>query len=236
MKEITVKAFEFDELSDSAKEKAREWYRRSSDAYNDWSESTIEEAVREAALMGIDIETRKSRGHCIWWSGFSSQGDGACFEGTWRASEVRADRVADGWGEDPATTEIKRIAAEFDRIAKAYPQASFTVKHRGHYSHENCTEFNFYSGADDVDCQHKTLEAHISMDDSLDDRFDLARQRYGDAFPKDDLKEAAKSFMRWIHRQLEKEYEYQNSDERVDENIRANDYLFSEEGNRTVVL
>ncbi len=38
--------------------------------------------------------------------------------------------------------------------------------------------------------------------------------------------------MNWIYRQLEKEYEYQNSDECVDENILCNSYTFTEDGKR----
>lgn len=234
-KQITMTAYEFDELSDKAKEKAREWWRNASAGDSDWSEYTIEEAVREAALMGIDITNKQDgRGDRIYWSGFWSQGDGACFEGTWRASGVKADKVADGWGEDPATTEIKRIAAVFGKIAKSFPCSSFSVVHRGHYSHEHCTEFSFESGADY--CDPDQLDRYRTPEDDPQDPNTLPRDRMAEDFPEDDLKEAAKDFMRWIYRQLEKEYEYQNSDEQVDETLRANDYLFSEEGKRTMVL
>ena len=45
MKEITVKTYEFDELSDKAKENARSWFREESCDDTFWSESTIDEAV-----------------------------------------------------------------------------------------------------------------------------------------------------------------------------------------------
>lgn len=225
MKEVIVKAYEFDELDDKAKEKAREWFRSGNCDDNFWSECTLEEAEEQAALMGIDITNNKdSRGAHIYYSGFWSQGDGACFEGTWRASDVKADKVADGWGEGPATAEIKRIAAVFAEIAKKYPHASFTVKHRGHYSHENCTEFDFERFPDDA------IYREIGYDDWPEEK----RAVYEEAC--ESLKEAAKDFMRWIYRQLEKEYEYQNSDEQVDDNIRANEYLFTEGGSRRMVL
>lgn len=48
----------------------------------------------------------------------------------------------------------------------------------------------------------------------------------------DDLRDALRSSMRWIYRQLEKENEYLTSDEHVDENIRANEYEFTEDGDR----
>jgi len=222
-KVISVTAFTFDELSDKAKENARTWWRSASEGDNFWSECTIDEAVREGEFMGIEFKTRAMKGEslpgepCVFWSGFWSQGDGACFEGEWRASDVKADKVADGWGDDPATTEIKRIAAEFDRIAKKYPNAYFKVEHRGHYYHEHCTEFSFEVVTDeDGDNQ-----------DAPEEELDAAEGA---------LKEVAKDFMRWIYRRLEKDWDYQNADEQVDEEIRINDYLFTEEGNRTVAL
>ena len=36
----------------------------------------------------------------------------------------------------------------------------------------------------------------------------------------------------WIYGQLQREYEYQNEDETIDENIRANEYTFLENGER----
>ena len=50
MKTITTEIFTFDELSDEAKEKAREWYRDGALDY-DWWESTYE----DAANIGLKI-------------------------------------------------------------------------------------------------------------------------------------------------------------------------------------
>jgi hypothetical protein len=227
MKTITIQAYTFDELSDSAKQKARDWFREASAGDDWWSESAIDEAVEQGQLLGIDfdLQPRKNmKGEPlpgkpkIWWSGFYSQGDGACFEGTWRASQVKADKVADGWGEDPATTEIKRIASEFERIARAYPESSFHVTHRDCYCHEHSVDFDF----------------QFPDDNEGEDWPEDKRKEYDKTC--DDLKEAARDFMRWIYRQLEKEYGYRNSDECVDEDIRANEYLFTEEGKRSTVL
>lgn len=227
MKEITVKAYEFDELSDAAKEKAREWFRRASDEDNFWSECVIDEAVKQGGHLGIDFKERQvklygggTRGEpCIWWSGFWSQGDGACFEGAWRASDVKADKVAEGWGPDPATTEIKRIAAVFAEIAEKYPHSSFTVKHSGHYQHENCTEFDFDVGNYEWTCEDKPeTEGPI--------------EAWERDFPEDGLKENAKDFMRFIYKQLESAYEYEVSDENINQSLSTNETLFTSDGGR----
>ena len=47
-----------------------------------------------------------------------------------------------------------------------------------------------------------------------------------------DLTEAARDFMRWIYRQLEAAYEWENAVEQVDDSIRANEYEFTEDGER----
>jgi hypothetical protein len=49
---------------------------------------------------------------------------------------------------------------------------------------------------------------------------------------EDSHKENARDAMRWVYRQLEAEWEYRNSNEVVDEDIRANEYEFDEDGNR----
>lgn len=201
MRIAETKVYQFAELSDSAKEKARDWYRTASaNNFNDFhGDCVIEDAKQCGAFIGLDIDK-------VFYSGFSSQGDGACFVGSWSASAVKPGELA---SHAPQDKELHRIAAEFEAIASKYPEAGFSVKHRGHYSHENCTYFDVNMGEDE--------ETHVA--DEVDaDQYALI--------------EAAKDFMRWIYRQLEKEWDYQNADEQVDESIIANEYEFTEFGKR----
>ena len=206
MKTITTTVYSFDELNDNAKEKAREWYRRGQDGDNYFAECVIEDAETCAGLMGIEFHKRSTKRNepCVFWSGFYSQGDGACFEGSWRADRVKPGKLKE---HAPQDTELHRIAAEFERIALAYPDASFTVKHSGHYSHQYCTDFDV-----DLGIEHEPgLEEKLESSES-------------------DLIEAARDFMQWIYGSLEKESNYQNADEQVDKNIMANDYTFTQDG------
>lgn len=213
MKTVEVKAYYFDELSDSAKERARVWWRNASTGDNFFAECVIDDAATIAALMGLDINTTRKNlvgggtryAPTVYWSGFWSQGDGACCEGTWRACDVQSGKVREY---APQDTELHRIAAEFERLALAFPETSFIVKHRGHYSHENCTVFDFRHG-DDVENDTRDFDACET-----------------------DLTEAARDFMRWIYRQLEAAYEWENAVEQVDDSIRANEYEFTEDGER----
>lgn len=85
--ETIVKTYyTFDELDDDAKEKAREWYREGALDY-DWYDYIHEDAKEIAGLFGLEIDK-------IYFSGFSSQGDGACFIGSYsyRKGSVKAVR------------------------------------------------------------------------------------------------------------------------------------------------
>ena len=76
--------YTYAELSDAAKEKARDNYREGNLDY-DWWESVYTDAIELAAVMGIEIGVRRGgKEPAIFFSGFCSQGDGACFEGTYR--------------------------------------------------------------------------------------------------------------------------------------------------------
>lgn len=204
---VQTTLYSFDELSEAAQahaiEQRREAVSQGWDAAD--TEFVLEDAANAAALLGWDI--RQTRVNCcdgshryeptIYYSGFWSQGDGACCEGDWFARNFKG---ADLKAEYPKDEALHSIADEFAAVVAKYPDACFTVKHRGHYSHSGCTEFDFdYSGND-------SEEFH---------------ERNGAA---DDLKQAARNFMDWIYQRLEEEYEYQCGEEQ------AREYLTDCEG------
>lgn len=200
MKTIKINVYDFSELSPAAKAKARDWYREGNTHDGFGAECVIEDAKRVFAHCGITIDR-------VGYSGFWSQGDGAHFVGSWSAADVKPGGVKQ---EAPVDETLHSIAAEFERIAALFPLASFTVKHSGHYQHENCTDFSF------------------SFPDENGDETDAP----GATQAEEDLEKAAKDAMRWIYRQLEQDYEWRNADEQVDESIESNGYTFTEEGER----
>lgn len=225
MRTKTVELYKYDELSDAAKEKARDGYRRALADDELYRESVYDMAADAAVLFGFDIRQRRVKlmngatelRPAIYYSGFWNQGDGACCEGVWCASDVKPGALAK---EFPKDEELQRIAAEFERIAVAYPEARFSVKHRGHYTHSGCTEFSFDMNppedSDDVARSMKEWDAIRARDNAV----------------AAELRQAARDFMDWIYKQLENEWEYQNSDEAVAESIRANEYEFTADGKR----
>jgi len=207
-REITKTVYKFKELSEEAKEVAREWWRECENADSDTS-CTYDDACRMADLLGIEIDDRhwtnssgfKGKTQTIYYSGFSSQGDGACFEGSYRYKKGAVKAItAETGGTDK---ELIRIAGELQKIqAKNFYQLTARMKHSGHYYHSGCMS---------VDVE----------------RYD-EKEMTSDA--EDEITQLMRDFADWIYDQLEADYEYRMSDENVDESITINDYEFYENG------
>jgi len=208
-KQRTTLVYQFDELDEKAKERAREWYRQGNWDDSFWSECVIDDAKEIGTHMGMDIDN-------IYFSGFWSQGDGACFEGTWRASDVKVDELKEC---APQDKELYRIVDGLAELAKEYPEGYFLVKHRGHYSHSGCTSFDV-----ELPCEQKEELEYGSPE------YKALQVKLGE--DEDTLIKLARDFMDWIYRTLEKEWEYLNADEQVDESIRINEYEFFQDGTR----
>lgn len=211
MRTIETTVFRFEELSDRAKERARDWWRNASAGDEFYAESVIEDAATVADLLGINLRQRPVRlmnggtryEPAISYSGFSSQGDGACFECDY---SYKPGSVAAILAYAPQDVLLHAIARDLATVQKtAFYSLAAMSKHTGRYSHE-------YSMTVDVE--------------------DTRENRYPTAEQEEAVTEALRDFARWIYRQLEKEWEYVNSNEAVDETILANEYEFTEEGNR----
>jgi hypothetical protein len=142
----------------------------------------------------------------ISFSGFWSQGDGASFIGSysWETGGVKALKA-----EAPNETELHRIAKDLQKIqAKRFYRIRAEIT-RGHLS-------NHYSHANTVD---------IAVFDRPDTDWETDNRDMAD-----DIAELLRDFMQWIYAALEREYDFQVSEEAVSENIRGNDYEFYEDG------
>lgn len=205
MRTVEQKVYKFDELSDSAKEVAREWWRRC-ELNEEWWDAVYEDAATIAAMIGIDLMTRPVKlmgggtrySPNIWFSGFCSQGDGACFEGTYRYAKGSVAKVKEY---APQDAELHKIVEGLYEVQKRnFYRISCQVTHRGHYYHSLCTEFEW------------THDTDVSSDDL------------------DTVKQLLREFMGWIYDRLEAEHDWRMSDEYIDDNIIANDYEFDESG------
>lgn len=113
----------------------------------DWQECVLEDAKEIGEMLGIDF-AMKGKEPAIWYRGFWSQGDGACFEGTWRYSAGCVKAVKDY---APQDTELHRIAKELrDASRKVFYTARAVVRHCGYYYHEGCTSIDVEAEKGDV--------------------------------------------------------------------------------------
>ena len=116
-RKIEVEVFTFAELSDAAKEHAREWFRQGIqfDA-NDTIECTILDAAK---LLGITIDRPRGQrtGYAIDWD---TNPVGAAFVGSWRASDVKPGAIQKEW---PKESTLHVIAADLEAVAAEFPDA-----------------------------------------------------------------------------------------------------------------
>lgn len=209
-----TKVYTYAELSESAQAKARDWYRQTCDGDTFWSESVTDDFADVAKALGYSLDIRRgSRSTpAVYWSGFSSQGDGASFNADWRASACDVDALL---ADRPTDKELARIASELSALAVACPEGSGTAKasNRGHFMH--C---DFDSNIDS------------DSEDYANDSPDVLRA--AEAGHADTFTEATRDLTHWLYSALEAEYDYANSDDSVAENIACNEYEFTADGRR----
>ena len=100
MRIIETPVYDFTELPDAAKDKARAWFRETID--DDWWDSVYDDFERICPILDVTLATTPVRlmgagtrqKPCIWFSGFWSQGDGACFEGRYAYAPRAPSRPA----------------------------------------------------------------------------------------------------------------------------------------------
>ena len=208
---IETTVYTIDELSDEAKESARCWYRQAG-IHDEWYDFVYEDFGTICRILGVTLATTPVRLYGggtrdkpqIFWSGFSSQGDGASFAGQYSHAKgaVKAIRA-----HAPKDTELHRIADELQTIQKRnFYQVHASVQHRGRYCHEYCM-------AIEVERDSPTWQPPTDG-------------------AEDTVIEALRDLACWLYRQLRSEYEYQTSDEVVDEALSVNGLTFTADGTR----
>lgn len=174
----------------------------------DWWDCVYDDFKADMDAIGIEI-------HRMHFSGFCSQGDGACFEGRIYSWE---DFLKSMGHQDPALITLAN-----------HSHWKFGVEHKGHYYHENCTRF---------DACLATLDSNDALDDEeFAEVFSPYKSEIQTAawmaliadYKRLDLEEAFeeefKRHMRSLYNRLEVEYDHLTSDESVLEALDANDML-----------
>lgn len=175
---------------------------------HDWWDSTYDAFTHDMKAIGIDVDK-------MYFSGFWSQGDGACFEGQVRDWELMLKSI--GYT-DPVLVQF------------AKDNWVFTSTHSGHYYHSNSMSFSY-----PLEGTGETEEWLISVygperdDDDLRNRVWAAKLMQFD-FEQihNELCEAFKSHADDLYKMLEQEHEFLTSEECILESLDANDMLEDE--------
>lgn len=183
---IKTEVFFFNELSDKAKEKARDWMRDCQDEYE--FESTVEYIKEMCEMLGIQCDK-------VYWENLNYQGESVGIEGSF---SYNPHMLAD----------IKANTPSLVSVAEAFCIA---------YKH------SFYSATGSVNCIGRYLQSSLSSFDS--NRGDPASlfDLFDDAFKMLDA---------WILKTIKDESDYINSNEYLDNMIKANEYTFTIDGKR----
>ena len=189
----TFKVFTIAELSETAKQKAYEEFLEHG-LFEDWAEFVIDDAKTIGALIGINIDK-------VYFTGFSSQGDGACFAGSYE--------YAIGWKKAlhniTQDRELFRIGQELQNIqTKYFYKLSAKVSQSGYYMHSGCTS---------IEVTNNETGNYIEDDSAAAEITSLLRD-----------------FMDWIYKSLETEYDYQTSEKAFIEEAEANEREYYEDG------
>lgn len=208
---IETTVYRLDELSEAARDKARAWYREGA-LDHDWYDAVDDDFEQICTILGVRLKTTPVRLYgggtrakpCIWFSGFWSQGDGACFEAFYSHEKAAPRRIREY---APKDTELHRIADVLQAVQRRnFYQLHADVSHRDRYYHEYCMAIS-------VERDSPTYQAMTADAEEV-------------------VTEALRDLARWLYRQLEREYDFLTSDEAVDETILANAYTFTQAGRR----
>lgn len=209
MEQITTTVYTFDELSEFAQNTALDNARYSDVNLFEWWETTYEDVATIAELFGLDIrQTRKQSSDgkkhwydpTIYFSGFSSQGDGACFEGYYQYKKGALKAVKEY---APQDNELHNIVKQLQELQKSnFYRITCRTKQRGYYNHSGCMD--------------------VEVENKIDSYLDIKNE--------DDFIQCMRDFADWIYERLEEEYDYLTSDECIKERVLANDVRFTENG------
>jgi hypothetical protein len=187
--------YTFNELGDTAKVTALDSYRDINVDMEDWYDLDYEKEL----LNDLGFEDTN-----ILWSGFSSQGDGACF--TCANIDIRKFLKA--------TNTESDFQSVVGGIERELVYMSGCIHHTGHYYHQRSTSLT------------------LVWDIYLDEEDGYATTNNQCERLEIYLTDYIVSYGGGIYRRIERAYEDMTSDESVRETIICNDWLFDIEGNR----
>ena len=216
-KQVEITLYQFDELSDKAKEKARDYYIEHW-MHDEWWDCTYE-AMKEDGHHNYGFNVKDIR-----FSGFWSQGDGASWCGSvnvpaWIKSKPTA------YQEHPTTQIILALIEE--GWVDEQVLVSFSSSR---YCHENTVDITEIAGHEPED-DYPLMQFGMFKGASVKELMHIVGCTGGALYDMDkELKEDVIAFARTIYRELEADYRAQTTEEAIGKAYAINDVWFDESG------
>ncbi len=206
---IETTVYNFNELNDKAKDKARSWYREGAFDYEwyDFVKTDFESFLEAVGFKNVSSQ----------FSGFWSQGDGAsfdfkCVDFTKLLTPPEIDQVEYGAILNDWLTENGGLIRKARRIAGSIHAESCKNGYGSHYCHSKTRYVSMELDAGGVR-DFLNLQAVVTK---LENQFTLLCRFLADKY----------------YSNLSDEWDYLNSDDAVGESIEANEYTFTAAGKR----
>jgi hypothetical protein len=172
------------------------------DEYDEWWDCVYADFKEDMREVGICVDR-------MYFSGFSSQGDGACFEGSFDNLRTYLDH---------------HHKDQYPMIRKLLASDGYVyVTSRGMYCHANSMVFSI-----EHDTFYRLIECPTEFHEQIVDTWDRHLEDEASDFEKDVI-EQWQSYMQDLYCKLEAEYDYLVSDEAVWGTIEANELDMDEE-------
>ena len=190
----------------SAKERALEKYRYINVEHDDWYENVYED-------FRVVMEDKHVHVERMYFTGFCSQGDGACFEGSIAGGRVVEYLDLHHPNEYPMIRKLVESGGYFN----------ISVVHNGSYMHQYCTTFvvehdSFYNILETpTDLQSMVAATYDNMLDTEAADFESVTT------------DKWRGYMGDLYKQLNDEYDSLTEDDAVWDTIVANDMLEGDE-------
>lgn len=185
-------------VSSERRESLLETHRYINVEFGDWYDCVYSDFKEDMREVGIHVRR-------MYYTGFSSQGDGACFEG----------------GFDNLRTYLNHHhKGQYPMIRKLLEHGGYVYincTHSGRYYHEQSTHFST-----EHETFYRTVECPTEFHEQIVDTWDKQLEDEVEDFEKDVI-EQWRTYMQDLYRKLEEEYDYLVSDEAVWETIEANE-------------
>ena len=180
------------------RERLLEKHRYINVEFDRWWDCVYEDFRQDMMEVGICVER-------ILFSGFYSQGDGACFEGHFNNLRTYLDHHH--------KDQYPMIRKLLEHGGHIY----ITCTHSGRYNHENSTAFST-----ECDTFYHLVECPTEFHEQVADTWDKQLEHEICDFERDVI-EQWRTYMRDLYCKLEAEYDYLVSDQAVWETIEANE-------------